>query len=320
MITKITKFHVLLIAIIFTALLSAFSVNAQTGGACQVMSAEFRTSRAVNDDFMVDDINNRPFVYIDIETQNCGGEEIEVSITEDDVGLDDDVSGNLGFGQTCDMNTNNSSCMDNRVIGVINDDFTLSLKAGEDDCQSVLGIYDCNYHIETWDEVNSGQEWESGLVLDYECDVGCNENWVYVGILTNFEGTDIEDPDDSYDGTGPLDDGPGTGGGPLDDNPNTNNGQTTLELGLTNPLAGTIDDIPQLFQKIIYIVIKIGIPLVAIAILYSGFLFVTARGRDEQLKTAKNVLLFAVIGGLLLLASWLVAEAIRDALLNINSP
>ncbi len=142
---------------------------------------------------------------------------------------------------------------------------------------------------------------------------------------SGYEVVSIEIPQQSNNNTsGGVDDASNNnqtdGGGEISPpNPVTTvSGPTVIDLGLTNPLAGTIDNLPQLFQKIVEIIIKIGIPLVAIAILYSGFLFVTARGNDSQLKTAKNALLFAVIGGLILLASWLVAEAIRDAIMTIN--
>ena len=315
---KAQKIYLSLLALTIFASVSIFSASAQTGGACQVMSAEFRTSRALSPTF-VDDAD-RPFVYIDIETQNCAGETIQISITDTDTGFpdyqNDDVDGNIGSNDPCD--NNNFSCMDNRIVGVIYDDFTLSLRAGEDECDDADDP-DCRYFLMTWDEVQSGHVWTSGLQLNYWCNGACNTNWLFNGILngSDFGGFDAEDTDNdpqNNDDTG-VDITP-----PPNNNPPGTSSTNTIDLGLTNPLAGTIDNIPQLFQKIIYIVIKIGIPLVAIAILYSGFLFVTARGRDEQLKTAKNVLLFAVIGGLLLLASWLVAEAIRDALLNINNP
>lgn len=293
--------------------LGSLNASAQTGGACEVTSAVFRTTRTINAAFYDD--NNRPYVYIDIETQNCAGQTIEVSITEEDPFGDDDVNGTLGAGQTC--NNSNNTCMDNRVIQIPpSEEVTLSLIAGTDECEWNLNDPDCDYHIETWDDVNSGQEWHAGLALNYECNGGCLENWAFQGLLTNFEGTDVNDPDLQGNNNG----GGGGGGTPIPP-PNTSTtagGTNTIDLGLTNPLEGTIDTIPQLLQKIVEIFIKIGIPLVAIAILYSGFLFVTARGNENQIKTARQAFTFAIIGGLILLASWLVADAIRDALLTIN--
>lgn len=92
---------------------------------------------------------------------------------------------------------------------------------------------------------------------------------------------------------------------------------TVIDLNIPNPLAGTVDSLPQLFQQIVQIIISVGIPLIAIALVYSGFLFVSARGSDENIKHAKTVFTYAVIGGLILLASWLVAGAVKDALTSL---
>ena len=291
------------------ALTFGFTADVEEASAqsCDVTSAQFRTNREVNSIFYDDE--NTPYVYIDIVTANCSGETIQVSITEDDAGVDDDVNGTLGMGQTC--NETNPSCMDNRVISITGNETTLSLRAGEDECQSA-GNPDCDYHIETWDEVDSGYEWESGLQLNYNCDGACQNNWQYLGTLTPFGASDQGDQDD--DGDAGVDEGADAS---VDEN-SIGIQATNYDLSLNNPLAGTIDSIPQLLQKIVNVIIKVSIPIVAMAIVFSGFLFVTARGSDEQLKKAKQVLLYAVIGGLILMASWLIAEAIYSALTSFD--
>jgi hypothetical protein len=90
-----------------------------------------------------------------------------------------------------------------------------------------------------------------------------------------------------------------------------------INLNLVNPIAGTVDSIPQFFQTLISIIIKIAIPFVAIVLVYCGLLFVTARGDAAQIEKARSAFTYAVIGGLVLLASWLIAEAIRDALTSL---
>ena len=301
-----------------------FFANAQTGS-CEVTSAKFRTSSNVNQLTFYDE-DNKPYVYMDIVSSNCIGQTLDFSITEldDEDGLDnindDDINGTGGV-----CGNNNSSCMDNRPITITENQFTLALISGEDECESNSFGVDCNYYIRVEDDVVGGvndflQLASLGGTLSYECDGFCDDNWTYLGELDTFEGLHSNDPTLNPGGGGTGGTGGTDGGGEISPpNPVTTvSGPTVIDLGLTNPLAGTIDNLPQLFQKIVEIIIKIGIPLVAIAILYSGFLFVTARGNDSQLKTAKNALLFAVIGGLILLASWLVAEAIRDAIMTIN--
>ena len=52
----------------------------------------------------------------------------------------------------------------------------------------------------------------------------------------------------------------------------------------------------------------------ALAIIYSGFLFVFARGNDEKLKTAKDALFYSIIGAAVLLGSWAIAEMIASTI------
>lgn len=65
-------------------------------------------------------------------------------------------------------------------------------------------------------------------------------------------------------------------------------------------------------------VIKIGIPIIALAIVYSGFLFVAARGNAEKINKAKRALLYTVIGAAILLGSWAIAKLISDTVLELG--
>jgi len=62
--------------------------------------------------------------------------------------------------------------------------------------------------------------------------------------------------------------------------------------------------------------LKLGIPLVALAIIYSGFLFVSARGNPESLKKAKDALLYSIIGAAVLLGAWSIAQLISNTVLQ----
>lgn len=90
-----------------------------------------------------------------------------------------------------------------------------------------------------------------------------------------------------------------------------------LELGtapfasadLINPLAS--GSFSALVENITRIVAQIGVPVAVFFIVYAGFLFVTARGNEDQLKTAKRTLLWTIIGVALILGAWAIARAIR---------
>ena len=55
---------------------------------------------------------------------------------------------------------------------------------------------------------------------------------------------------------------------------------------------------------------RVAIPLVSIFFIYAGFLFVTARGNDAKLKSAKDVLYYSVIGALIIVGAKIFAEAL----------
>lgn len=84
---------------------------------------------------------------------------------------------------------------------------------------------------------------------------------------------------------------------------------------IKNPI--NVNSINGLVKTILEGIIKIGIPIVALAIIYSGFLFVTAQGRPEKIKEAKNAFLYTLVGAAILLGSWALAQLISDTVLAL---
>ena len=126
--------------------------------------------------------------------------------------------------------------------------------------------------------------------------------------LTNSNPQNLDPGDDNLDpGDDNLDGG--------DDNLGSNNNGGGSSIGLNNPLAGSgIDSIQGLIKAILDIALTIGIPIVALAIIYAGFLFVSARGNTEKLEKAKDALLYTIIGAAILLGSWVIANAIHTTI------
>lgn len=79
---------------------------------------------------------------------------------------------------------------------------------------------------------------------------------------------------------------------------------------IVNPIKS--QTIMELIRKILEGVVKIGLPIVVLAIIYCGFLFVKARGNSDELKKAKSALVSTLIGAAILLGSWAIAELITD--------
>ncbi|OGI59790.1 hypothetical protein A2814_00370 [Candidatus Nomurabacteria bacterium RIFCSPHIGHO2_01_FULL_38_19] len=88
---------------------------------------------------------------------------------------------------------------------------------------------------------------------------------------------------------------------------------------LVNPLGQTgPQSIPALIKTILEGAIKIGIPVLALAIVYCGFLFVSARGNSEKLTKAKDALLYTCLGGAILLGSWAIATMISNTVTKLG--
>jgi len=79
---------------------------------------------------------------------------------------------------------------------------------------------------------------------------------------------------------------------------------------LVNPLSG-IASITAFFQAILDILLVFAVPFVVFFIIYAGFLYVTARGDSSKIQTAHNALLYAIIGGLLILGAKLILAVIK---------
>lgn len=84
---------------------------------------------------------------------------------------------------------------------------------------------------------------------------------------------------------------------------------------IKNPIS--YDNINSFIEAILRGAIKIGIPIIALAIIYSGFLFVSARGNSEKLSEAKNALLYTCLGAAILLGAWAIAQLISNTILAL---
>ena len=92
----------------------------------------------------------------------------------------------------------------------------------------------------------------------------------------------------------------------------------TRDMKIQNPLGdkgpNTINDF---IRTILEGAFKIGIPLIAVAIIYSGFLFVSAQGKTEKLETAKKSLTYTLIGAAILLGAWALAQLITNTVIAL---
>lgn len=96
-------------------------------------------------------------------------------------------------------------------------------------------------------------------------------------------------------------------------------GATTVNPQIQNPLGTNgPQNLPDFIVKVIEIIMYVGVPLLVIAVIYAGFLYVKAQGNSEALKKAHQTLLYTVIGGFLLLGAFVISKAIGDTVKEIQ--
>jgi len=87
---------------------------------------------------------------------------------------------------------------------------------------------------------------------------------------------------------------------------------------IQNPLNSNLSTVPAFMAAILDIVVKIGAPIAVLMVVYSGFLFVTARGSDEGLTKAKKALVWTIIGTMILLGAQIIANVISTTIDEIT--
>lgn len=86
---------------------------------------------------------------------------------------------------------------------------------------------------------------------------------------------------------------------------------------LDNPLGDTT--LIGFFTTIIDIVLIFAVPIIVFFIIYAGFLYVTARGNQDTITQAHRALLYALIGGVLILGAKVLIEVIQGTVNAIAS-
>lgn len=106
--------------------------------------------------------------------------------------------------------------------------------------------------------------------------------------------------------------------------PSSNN--TPINITINNPFncgnsgsnnSCTITDLLRIV--IDRILIPVGGVVAVIMIMYSGFLFVIARGNSTKIDEAKRAITWAVIGAMILLGAWVLSTAIQNTVNSLRT-
>ncbi len=77
-----------------------------------------------------------------------------------------------------------------------------------------------------------------------------------------------------------------------------------------NPLS--FPSITDMLVALLNVSIIIAIPIVVLFLIYSGFLYVTARGNAEKVQEAARALTYGVIGGVIIIGSVAITGIIKS--------
>lgn len=89
----------------------------------------------------------------------------------------------------------------------------------------------------------------------------------------------------------------------------------TENVNLENPFTPKSFD--QLISMLLDILIKVGSVLALVFIIYSGFLFVTAGGSEDQITKAKATFLWTIIGVAIVLGAKAIQVLITGTVTNV---
>jgi len=86
---------------------------------------------------------------------------------------------------------------------------------------------------------------------------------------------------------------------------------------ITSPI--TQPSLAALLISVIRVIIMIAVPIVVVAIVYSGFLFVTAGGNEQKITQAKQIIFWSLVGAFVLFGAEMIAEIVCNTVETISS-
>lgn len=87
-------------------------------------------------------------------------------------------------------------------------------------------------------------------------------------------------------------------------------GPASKTIKLENHLKVT--SLEELLVAILNIIVILAIPIIVLFIIYSGFLYVTAKGNAAQIEQATRSLTYAIVGGVLIIGAVAIAEIVKN--------
>lgn len=84
------------------------------------------------------------------------------------------------------------------------------------------------------------------------------------------------------------------------------------QTALQNPLQ--FNSIQDFLKGLLGALMYLGLPIIALVIVYSGFLFITAQGNSGKIETAKMNIFYVLIGTGIFLGAWALTGIVANTI------
>ena len=81
-----------------------------------------------------------------------------------------------------------------------------------------------------------------------------------------------------------------------------------------------MNDLVSVIVAIADILLILAVPIIIIFIVYAGFLYVTAQGNPTKIQDANRALLYALIGGAIILGAKVISAIVANTVNSITVP
>jgi hypothetical protein len=86
-------------------------------------------------------------------------------------------------------------------------------------------------------------------------------------------------------------------------------------LGIENPISAT--NLWDVVISMVKIVRTIAIPFVVLAIMYTGFLFIKAQGKAEEIASARKAFFWTMIAAFIILSAESLGEMLKNTIIKL---
>ena len=94
-------------------------------------------------------------------------------------------------------------------------------------------------------------------------------------------------------------------------------GDVEIGGGISNPIG--VKSIEGLIEAILKIVVAVGTPVAVLFLVFSGFKFVTAQGKPDAIKEARQYFMWTLVGIVILLGASLLSTIIKGTIEQLGA-